>query len=187
MSKDIIHFEKFLSNAKKFCIEVGLHEDLLMDIYKADSDWAFILQVDALLETSIKEVLAQILKMDVKGIPCDAEDIKGFIQDLPLTGRTSLTRLLKVAEVPKDFCDFIEAVRSIRNSFAHNIRRVDDSLLTVIDSRNNKNHLLKLFAHRKEYDEDIWVDHIKQDRNILRFAILDLALQFLGVAHRCAF
>jgi hypothetical protein len=73
----------------------------------------------------------------------------------------------------------------VRNSFAHNIHRIDDSLLKVIDSRNDRAQLLKIFAHvdDKNFIEKEFVEMIKKDGSMLRFAILDLVLQFLGFSY----
>lgn len=53
-------FDRFgvlLEEAQKFCEGVGLHKDLINEILRTDSDWAFILKVDALLESAAKQIL----------------------------------------------------------------------------------------------------------------------------------
>lgn len=185
MDENFSRSEKLLSDAKDFCRAVGLNDQLLAGIFNADSDWAFILQVDALLETSIKEVVSRSLKIEIKDIDANTGDIQEFIEALPVNGRTSLVRLLRAAGCDALYCDFIEATRKVRNSFAHIIHRIDDSLLKVIDSRNDRAQLLKIFAHvdDKNFIEKEFVEMIKKDGSMLRFAILDLVLQFLGFSY----
>jgi hypothetical protein len=47
-------FTIMLEESEKFCEGVGLHKDLIREIIKTDSDWAFILKIDALLESAAK-------------------------------------------------------------------------------------------------------------------------------------
>jgi len=49
MDKSDDLFTRLLVEGKKFCSSVDLHDDLLIDIFHSDSDWAFILKIDALL------------------------------------------------------------------------------------------------------------------------------------------
>jgi hypothetical protein len=53
----IDRFGILLEEAQKFCEAVGLHKDLILEIARADNDWAFILKIDALLETASKEII----------------------------------------------------------------------------------------------------------------------------------
>jgi hypothetical protein len=49
------HYDRFgilLKESQKFCKRVGLQKDLIPKIIRTDSDWAFILKVDALLESA---------------------------------------------------------------------------------------------------------------------------------------
>jgi hypothetical protein len=40
-------FPILLMESRKFCKGMGLSEDLIMDLYKTESDWTFTLKVDA--------------------------------------------------------------------------------------------------------------------------------------------
>lgn len=106
--------------------------------------------------------------------------------NLPINGGTSLLMLLRMAGFPKDSCDFIEATRILRNTFAHNIRQIDESLMTVIMRRNDKSKMLKIFCFVEEYDEEEFVKLIKQDSGILRFGILSSTLHFLMMSYHVA-
>ena len=56
-SEEFDRFGVLLEEAQKFCEGVGLHKNLIGEILKTDSDWAFILKVDALLESAAKQIL----------------------------------------------------------------------------------------------------------------------------------
>src|ERR1700728_4250493 len=47
-------FSALYEESQKFCEGVGLQKDLIITILKTDSDWAFVLKVDALLESASK-------------------------------------------------------------------------------------------------------------------------------------
>lgn len=56
-------FEILPEETKAFCRAVGLHENLMIEIAKADNDWAFILKIEALIETGAKEIVRHGLKI----------------------------------------------------------------------------------------------------------------------------
>jgi hypothetical protein len=61
-------FDRFgvlLEEAQKFCEGVGLHKDLIGQIFKTDSDWAFLLKIDALLEAASKEIIRHALRLKI--------------------------------------------------------------------------------------------------------------------------
>ena len=49
-----------MGHARKFCEAVGLREDLILDIYASDSDWAYILKVDALVDLAAKSIIKNV-------------------------------------------------------------------------------------------------------------------------------
>ncbi|ULO24185.1 hypothetical protein [Methylocystis sp. SB2] len=51
--------------AQSFCMTVGLHRDLMHQIFEAENDWTFILKIDALLETATKEIVKSGLKLKI--------------------------------------------------------------------------------------------------------------------------
>jgi hypothetical protein len=176
-------FKFLLAEAQKCCSSLGLPDDLLLKIYQSDSDWAFILKVDALLETAVRNVVTRSLKMDVMGKAVGADELEMFVSALPLNGNTSLMKLLRATGCPSDNCDFIEATRKLRNAFAHNIKQVDDSLLMVIQRRKDWSSLLKTLSAIEQYDEKEFVKMIEHEGNMLRFSILDETLRFLTLAY----
>ena len=56
-------FNILLEESEKFCEGVGLHKGLIREILRTDSDWAFILKIDALLESAAKQILRTGLRI----------------------------------------------------------------------------------------------------------------------------
>src|SRR5271169_5779765 len=134
-AEDFSRFDILLEEAEKFCVGVGLPMDLLGTIAKADSDWAFVLKIDALLETAAKEVIRHALRFKILNRVIQNEALADFVDSLPVNGRVSLTKLLDAAGCPPEDIGFIEATRRVRNAYAHEIKFVDVSLIALITQR----------------------------------------------------
>jgi hypothetical protein len=123
-----------LQESGKLCKRVGLHKDLVPQILNTDTDWAFILKVDALLETAAKHIRLQVrlLTQVFKG-----EKLDDFIDSLSINGRTSVLSILEASGLPDEQLRFIEITRLVRNAYAHNIKYADtrliDQLICSID------------------------------------------------------
>jgi hypothetical protein len=63
-------FTILLDESEKFCESVGLHKDLIREIIKTDSDWAFILKIDALLERAAKYIVRTGLRIKLLNESC---------------------------------------------------------------------------------------------------------------------
>ena len=61
----VSRFDILVEESQKFCVGVGLHKDLMLEIAKTDSDWAFILKIDALLETASKGIIRHGLRLKI--------------------------------------------------------------------------------------------------------------------------
>jgi hypothetical protein len=133
-AETIDRFAVLLEEAQKFCIAVGLHKDLILEIAKADNDWAFILKIDALLETASKEIIRHGLRLKILNRVIKNDVLGNFVDSLPINGRTSIIKLLEAAGCPPEDTGFIEATRLVRNKYAHNIKFVDVSLIELIES-----------------------------------------------------
>jgi len=123
-------FELLLEASKKFTQAMGLHDELMLEIFRAKSDWEFIIKIDAMLEAAAKAVV----KKRLNSVPTElGEDLSfdGFVDAMPMNGRTSLLAFLKVDGCPNDVSGFIEAVRRLRNGFAHDIRLTDPRRTTT--------------------------------------------------------
>lgn len=172
-----------LQEAAKCCEALGLRGDLIEIMYRSDSDWTYILKIDALIETSAKEVVKQVLKLEVNRTFVGAAELEVFVSGLPMNGRISLLKLLRASGCDRDICDFIESIRDLRNAFAHNIKYVDDSLLTVIRTRQNWRTILRRLSPVENYNETEWLEMIQRDGGLLRFAILHYLLVFMTLAY----
>lgn len=76
-------FDRFgilLEEAQKFCAAVGLHNDLIREIVKADSDWVFILKIEALLETASKEIVRHALRLKVLNCVFQNDILADFVE-----------------------------------------------------------------------------------------------------------
>jgi hypothetical protein len=179
-------FEFFLRESRKFCKAVGLHEDLILQIFTADGDWSFIIKIDALLETASKEVVRRSLRLTIGGKVSKSDKLDGFVDALPTSGRVSLLSLLEAAGCPSDHRHFIEAVRRIRNAYAH-IKHMDTPLFDLIMRRPDKSHLLKNLTpiSPENYQESSLIQMYAQaeGNKVLRFGIIDETMRFLIIAY----
>lgn len=183
MGEDEGRFEFLYKESAKFCDAIGLPQETIIDVYRAGSDWEFILKMDALIEAAAKEVV----KSNVKGTKLiDAAQLEVVLEALPVNGRVSLAALLKAANCPRDILDLVDAVRRVRNAFAHNIRLVDASLLDVLKNRKDKSELLRALSSVENFDEKKLTEMYEKDKSLLRFAILDGSMRFLAMAYHVA-
>ena len=178
-------FDRFgilLEESQKFCEGVGLHKDLIVEILKTDSDWAFMLKVDALLESASKEILRQGLRIKLLNRVIRNEMLEDFVDSLPMNGRTSLLKLLDAAGLPPEELGFVEVTRRVRNAYAHNIEYADLSLIELIKQRPDKSQLIKHLSAIKTYDEAHLIASYEKDPAFLRFCIIDSTMRFLFYA-----
>jgi hypothetical protein len=174
---------KLLELAADCCQALGLSKNLLPNIYQAENDWEYVLKTDALLETTAKAVIKDHLKIERDGIPTGADKLDKFVDALPLNGRTSLMQLLRATGCDQDICDFIEATRWVRNAYAHDIRKVDASLLSVVQGRGDWQNILKKLSPIEKYDEKKWVEMIEENNELLRFAMFDYTIVFIALSY----
>jgi hypothetical protein len=182
----IDRFGILLEEAQKFCEAVGLHKDLILEIARANNDWAFILKIDALLETASKEIIRHGLRLKILNRVIRNDALGDFVDSLPINGRTSILKLLDIAGCPPEDLGFIEAIRRVRNAYAHNIKFVDVSLIALIKQRPDKTELLKKLSAIKIFDEANLIEMYEKDHNFLRFCILDATMRVLFFAYHVA-
>jgi hypothetical protein len=181
-----IRIDALFKEAAKFCAAVGLHKDLIHEIYEAENDWTFILKIDALLETATKEIIKSGLKLKILNRFVGAEALREFVDGLPMNGKTSLLHLLKASGCPDEDSGFVEAVRRVRNAYAHNIKLADLALIELIKQWPNKSHIIKNISNIKTYDEADLIASFEKDGTFLRFCILDTTLRILFYAYHLA-
>ena len=177
--KEFDRFGILLKESQKFCKRVGLQKDLILKILKTDSDWAFILKVDALLESAAKHIIHHGLQIQLLNRIRRSESLHEFIDTLSMNGRTSLLKLLHAAGLPDDELEFVEVTRLVRNAYAHNIEYADLNLVELIKSRKDKSRLVKHLSAMKEYDEVDLLASVTKDPMFLRFCIIDSTMRFL--------
>ncbi len=185
-AEDFDRFGVLLEESQKFCEGVGLHKDLVIEILKTDSDWAFILKVDALLESAAKEILRHGLRFKILNRVIRNEILDDFVDSLPMNGRTSLLKLLDAACLPPEELGFLEATRLVRNAYAHNIKHADVSLIELIKQRSDKSRLVKNLSAIKTYNEADLIASYEKDPRFLRFCIIDSTMRFLFYAYHMA-
>jgi hypothetical protein len=174
-----------LNGSKKFCRAVGLQEDLITQIIDSDTDWALILKVDALLETAAKEILRKHLNITLAGGIADNGAMEEFIDGLPMQGKTSVLKLLRVAGCTKADLNFIEAVRKVRNAFAHDIRNLNISLIELIKKKKQDINLLGHLSLLKAATDKMIATREKEP-NLLKLEIILSTLRFLNFAYDAA-
>jgi hypothetical protein len=182
-------FDRFgvlLEEAQNFCVAVGLHKDLIHEIIKADTDWTFILKIDALLETASKEIIRHALRLKVLNRVIQNDVLGDFVDSLPINGRTSIIKLLDAAGCPQEDLSFIEAVRRVRNAYAHNIKFVDFTLIDLIKQRPDKSDILRKISAIKTFVEADLITSYENDRGFLRFCIIDATMRILFFAYHIA-
>lgn len=183
---DFDRFGVFLEEAQKFCLGIGLSKDLISLIAKADSDWAFILKIDALLETASKQIIRHALRLKILNRVFQNDLLTNFVKSLPINGRTSLVKLLDAAACPPEDIAFIKATRRVRNAYAHNIKYVDVTLIDLIKQLPDKTELLKSLSSIKAFDEANLIKSYEKDHHFLRFCILDATMRVLFFAYHAA-
>ena len=176
-------FEFLLDKSQKFCEAFGLPRDIVIDIYHSDTDWAFILKIQALLEAAAKEIIEHSINLKLGEREIRNSMLTDFVDSLPMSGRSSLLKLLESAGCPADTRGFLESTRRVRNAYAHNIKNINLSLLDLVLDRKDPSYLLKHLSAIENPDEAKLVSLIKKDHFLLRFGILDETMRFLAFAY----
>jgi len=181
--EDFDRFGILLKESQKFCRQVGLQKDLILQILKTDSDWAFVLKVDALLESAAKHIIHHGLQIQLLNRVHRSESLDDFVDSLHMNGPTSLVKLLRASALPEEEVRFVETTRSVRNAYAHDIRFADLRLIELIKTRNDKSKLIKDLSAIRTYVESDLIASYEKDPIFLRFCIIDSVMRFLFYAY----
>lgn len=176
-------FQILYENGKAFCVAVGLPETLIADIVKSDTDWAFTLKIDALLETAAKHFIRHGLRFRYLNHTIQNKELEDFVDSLPMNGRTSILKLLDACGIPDEERGFIEMTRVVRNAFAHNIHYAGLRLIDLIKTRSDRSRVLKYLSAIATFDEAHLITSYEKDPSFLRFCMLDSLLRFLFYAY----
>jgi hypothetical protein len=179
-------FTVLLEESEKFCEGVGLHKDLVREILRTDSDWAFVLKIDALLESAAKRILRTGLRIKLLNRVIQNETLDGFVDSLPMNGRTGLLKMLDAACLPPHELGFVETIRKVRNIYAHDIRFADIGLIELVKQRNDKSQLIKYLSAVETYREADLINSYERDPAFLRYCVIDSTMRFLFFAYHMA-
>jgi len=179
-------FTIMLEESEKFCESVGLHKDLIREIIKTDTDWAFILKIDALLESAAKYIVRTGLRIKLLNRVMQNEILDGFVDSLPINGRIGILKLLDAACLPPEELGFVETIRKVRNIYAHDIRFTDVSLIELVKQRNDKTQLIKYLSGIENYVEADLIAWYERDHSFLRFCVIDSTMRFLFYSYHMA-
>ena len=169
-----------MQESKHLASLIDVPQRTIIDIYKASTDWEFILKIDALLEAAARKVVKVALTANDKMNP---EDMEEFVDTLSMRGRTSLLKLLEASGCGEEEILLIDSVRILRNGFAHDITQMNLPLIEVIKKRADKSTLIKGLSWTKNYEEAKLVEMFEKDGSFLRFTILSGTLTFLILAY----
>jgi hypothetical protein len=179
-------FTIMLEESEKFCEGVGLHKDLIREIIKTDSDWAFILKIDALLESAAKYIVRTGLRIKLLNRVMQNDALDEFVDSLPINGRTGILRLLDAACLPPEELGFVETIRKVRNIYAHDIRFADVRLIDLVKQRKDKAQLVKYLSGIETYVESDLIASYERDPGFLRFCVIDSTMRFLFYSYHMA-
>ncbi|TAV46901.1 hypothetical protein ELI30_00935 [Rhizobium leguminosarum] len=175
-------FNALVELADKYCGPIGVGKELVISLFEETSDWAFIIQIDALNETACRDIISRLLSLDGLAPP-SKDDIAAFVSGMSYQGRTSIIRLLKMTSIPTEHTVFVDVIRAVRNAFAHDIRSVGRSLMEVILEREDRSRVLKVLSYIEQFNEDQIIEMFVKDPGMLRFVILQQCLTFLYLIH----
>jgi hypothetical protein len=184
--EDANRFTLMLEESEKFCESVGLHKDLIREIITTDSDWAFILKIDALLESAAKYIVRTGLRIKLLNRVMQNDTLDEFVDSLPLNGRTGILKLLDAACLPPEELGFVETIRKVRNIYAHDIRFADVRLIDLVKQRNDKAQLVKYLSGIETYVEADLIAWYERDPGFLRFCVIDSTMRFLFYSYHMA-
>ena len=179
-------FTIMLEESEKFCEGVGLHKDLIREIIKTVSDWAFILKIDALLGSAAKYIVRTGLRIKLLNRVMQNETLDEFVDSLPINGRTGILKLLDAACLPPEDLAFVETIRKVRNIYAHDITFADVRLMDLVKQRNDKAQLIKYLSGIETYVEADLIAWYERDPGFLRFCVIDSTMRFLFYSYHMA-
>lgn len=179
-------FTVLLEESEKFCESVGLHKNLIREIINTDSDWAFILKIDALLESAAKYIVRTGLRIKLLNRVMQNETLDGFVDSLPINGRNGILKLLDAACLPPEELGFVETIQKVRNIYAHDIRFADVGLVDLVKQRNDRTQLIKYLSGIETYVEADLIAWYERDPGFLRFCVIDSTMRFLFYGYHMA-
>src|SRR5260221_5036900 len=97
-------FKWLLDESNHLASLINVPRRTIYQIYKSDTDWEFVLKVDALLEACVKKVVKVALTANEM---LEEEKIESFVDGLPIRGRNSALNLLSANGCEKEELELI--------------------------------------------------------------------------------
>jgi hypothetical protein len=184
-------FEALLAEEQDFCADLGLPGDLVATLARSESDWAFILKIDALLEAAAREIIRRGLRRKVAngiahGDSLWNDGVWDFLDRLPMRGPTSILTLLDAAQCPAEEHDLFDSIHKMKKAYADDIALTGASLAALIARRPDRAQLLRTFSAMEDYDEAALMKIFQDDGSFLRFCIVERTMRFLFFAYHVA-
>jgi hypothetical protein len=161
--------ERIPEAADPGCNHSSSGQDLMMEAYLEESDWAFIVKVDAILEAVWREIGA------------GSEGARRRRRSPPRSAHASR----ETEECPIEISHFVDRVRRLRSEFAHDLCSIDKSIADVIDDRDDRPEFLRAFwptGDACRISAPSSRTH-RTDSELLRLGILQRTLMLLGFAN----
>lgn len=181
MSEEKNSFIELTRLADEYLKPIGMGEDLVIDLYLEKSDWAFVVQLDATIETISRAVLGGALTFysaDASVSPSGS--LSDFTKKLGYSGRTSVLSLLEAMAFPKDQVNFANCVRHLRNRFAHNIQNREFGIYEMWERGGGKAKDLYLLAYAsEEFDFATLKTSFQENGHLFRMTMLQAAMVFM--------
>ena len=184
-------FETLLAEERQFCADLGLPGDLLIGLARSETDWSFILKIDALLETAARAILRRgLMRRIANGIahgdPLWNDGLWAYVDTLPTSGPGSILALLDAAQCPQAEQDFLGCVDKVKKAYAGDIGLLGLSLADLIRRRPDRARILKTFGAIEAGDDAALIRACEDDGAFLRYCILERTMRFLFFAYRVA-
>jgi hypothetical protein len=173
---------KFLEGEARKCSKLlGFPKDLILPILRSNSDWEFILKVNALVDIAAKYILRHSLGIAHLDGTSQSGALIEFIDSLPVNGNSSILQLLEGAGVAQAQLNLVDSARKVRNAYAHHIKDSDRPLIELIQARPDASHLVRSLSGVID-SRDVLAQY-KRDPYYLRFDIFRQTTIFLLFAH----
>ncbi|WP_430473085.1 hypothetical protein ACQ0MK_13650 [Thalassospira lucentensis] len=183
MSDPEDRFTYLLDEADRCCAHFGGGKDLIVRLFRETSSWAFIIQLDALHETSIRSIARRCLSFQSKNT---AFEVPFLADKLNYQGgANSLLHLIRSIGIKPELVTYADRVRKIRNRYAHNINNVEVDLLDMILEYQDHNACLKMFSYIEDtgWNVERFVALERENHALLHFGMLHQTMLLLSELH----
>jgi len=133
-------------DAQEAAKKLNLPPHFLFEILK-DSDWSFVIKLNALFESALEEVIFQNCFASKYARQRDEDALRKFCSHLNLNGRTGKLELASIfGLVSSETKAYLVALSSLRNKFAHGVSGASLTIQSVAEEEGDKLAFYKRFA-----------------------------------------